>query len=84
MTEMWILQDCEWNFYESVGVFSSWERAADWLRRSRRFMSDGGGPVVPTPEGRSMRLNERFMAVPFEVDPEPLVEPDSSAIGGTA
>jgi hypothetical protein len=67
----------------TCGVFSSPENAVTWLRKSRQFMHDTGGPIVPMPEGACFRLNERFLLVPSEVDPSPLSDYDMAPFAGS-
>jgi hypothetical protein len=73
---VWLLKSGDFTY----GVFSTPAKATAWLRKSRRFMweEERGGTIIPTQEGACLRLNECFLLVPFDVDPEPISEPDPS------
>jgi hypothetical protein len=61
------------------GVFSSEAAAIAWARKSRRFLGDGGGPIVPESDGY---LNEMFFLHEEEIDPEPLTRAPGGATAG--
>lgn len=48
------------------GVFSSPAAAIAWLRKSRRYLYDASGPIVPEPNGR---LNAAWWLQEYDLDP---------------
>lgn len=75
---VWLLQERERDV--THGVFSSPQAAVDWLRKSRRFMHESGGPVVLMPDGS---LNERFWLREYTLDPSPIAEYDMTPMAGS-
>jgi hypothetical protein len=70
--KVWVLieSDVGWStdIDRMLGIFSSPQAALQWLRKSRRFMNDPGGPLIPMASGC---LNERFCLREETIDPEP-------------